>query len=114
MAKKTTTQRVMLLQILHPWRRKNKKKKDKTRGTTTTTGLVERETFLSRNREIAWSSRVSSSSSATGQIVATAPIGVPPGPPNACDNLASTFHLFVTPTVETIILEMTNRESCRK
>ena len=70
---KTTTQWVMLLQIRHPL--KKKKKKDKT-------GLVERETFPSRNGEITWSERAygreegrcSSSSSAAAQSM------VPPGP----------------------------------
>ena len=88
--------------------------------TTTTTGLGERATFLSRNREIVWSSRayfreegrLSSSSSAAAQST------VPPGPTmyamsRAVDQ-ASTFHLFITPTVENIILKMTNWEGRRK
>ena len=75
----------------------------------------ERETFLSRNREIVWSSRAYfleegrlSSSSAAAQST------VPPGPTmyamsHAVDQ-ASTFHLFITPTVENIVLKMTNWE----
>ena len=83
--------------------------------TTTTTGLGERETFLSRNREIVWSSRAyfreeekRPSSSAV----------VPPGPMmyamSCAVDQASTFHLFITPTVENIILKMTNRVGRRK
>ncbi|XP_047197199.1 piggyBac transposable element-derived protein 4-like [Hippoglossus stenolepis] len=49
---------------------------------------------------------------------AATPIGVPPGPTTHATSrtrdLASTFCLFVTPTVENIILEMTNREGRRK
>ena len=88
--------------------------------TTTTTGLVEREIFQSRNREILWPSRAydreegrcSSSSSAAAQST------VPPGPTmhamSCAGDQASMFRLFITPTVENIILEMTNREGRRK
>ncbi|XP_047199465.1 B-cell receptor CD22-like, partial [Hippoglossus stenolepis] len=59
----------------------------------------------------------SSSSSAAAQCAAATPIGVPPGPTthatSRARDLASKFHLFVTPTVENIILEMTNREVVR-
>ncbi|CAB1416239.1 unnamed protein product [Pleuronectes platessa] len=108
---KTTTHWVMLLQICHPWRKNSKKKKT----TAPTTGLVERETFLSRNKEIAWSSRAydPSSSSAAGQSTAAKAIVFPPGPTmhatSRTGDLALTFHLFIKATVENIILEMTNQ-----
>ncbi|CAB1434349.1 unnamed protein product [Pleuronectes platessa] len=67
--------------------------------TTTPTGLVERETFKSRNGEIIWFSRAYSreGSRCSSSAVYAALSG------------ASTFCLLITPTAENIILEMTNQ-----
>ncbi|CAB1449813.1 unnamed protein product [Pleuronectes platessa] len=70
--------------------------------TTTPTRLVERETFKSRNREMTWSSRAygqEGSSCSSFKVAVRSRAG----------GIASTIGLFITPTVENIILEMTNR-----
>lgn len=74
---------------------------------------MERETFLSRNSKIKWSSAVCNTQ---GRAVKRP--SITPGPTmyallhaRAID---STFHLFITPAIERIILDMTNLEGSRK
>ncbi|XP_060766902.1 piggyBac transposable element-derived protein 4-like [Neoarius graeffei] len=76
---------------------------------------AEREIFLSKNSNIAWSS---AAYAPDGKVAEQNIIRMTPGPTRyAVSNthdLVSTFHLFITPAIEKIILEMTNLEGFRK
>ncbi|XP_053296890.1 piggyBac transposable element-derived protein 4-like [Pleuronectes platessa] len=79
----------------------------------------ERETFNSKNWEIIWSSTAYDRAvSCCSSTVDTAVSGLSPGPTMqakyGAGDIASTFSLFITPMVEDIILENTNREGRRK
>ncbi|KAL7849238.1 hypothetical protein SRHO_G00208610 [Serrasalmus rhombeus] len=77
---------------------------------------ADRETFLSKNGKIAWSS--SNSDSNQGRTAASNIIRMTPGPTRYSaahvQDISSTFLLFITPAIEKIILENINLEGFRK
>ncbi|KAL7867627.1 hypothetical protein SRHO_G00090110 [Serrasalmus rhombeus] len=77
---------------------------------------ADRETFLSKNGKIAWSS--SNSDSNQGRTAASNIIRMTPGPTRYSaahvQDISSTFLLFITPAIEKIILENTKLEGFRK
>lgn len=76
---------------------------------------AERETFLSKNGKITWSSAEydQHGSHAEQNVMKMKPGPTRYGVSHACD-IVSTFYLFITPAIEKIILEMTNLEGVRK
>ncbi|TKS65943.1 PiggyBac transposable element-derived protein 4 [Collichthys lucidus] len=75
----------------------------------------ERETFLSKNGKITWSSAAYNQH---GRHAEQNVIKMTPGPTryavSHAHDIVSTFYLFITPAIEKIILEMTNLEGFRK
>ncbi|XP_047241326.1 piggyBac transposable element-derived protein 4-like [Girardinichthys multiradiatus] len=73
---------------------------------------AERETFLSKNGKITWSS------AAYGRHAEQNIIKMTPGPTryavSHAHDILSTFYLFITPAIDKIILRMTNLEGFRK
>ena len=73
------------------------------------------ETFLSKNGKIAWSS---ASFDQHGRMAEQNVMKMTPGPTRYAvshvHDIASAFHLFFTPAIKKIILEMTNLEGFRK
>lgn len=72
---------------------------------------AERETFLSKNVKITWSSAAFEKH---GRSVEQNVIRMTPGPTRSAishaHDIVSTFQLFITPAIENIILEKTNLE----
>lgn len=76
---------------------------------------AERETFLSKNGKITWSSAAYDKQ---GRMAAQNAMKMTPGSTryavSHAHDIASTFNLFITPAIKKIILEMTNLEGFRK
>uniref|UniRef100_A0A0K2VE60 PiggyBac transposable elementderived protein 4like [Takifugu rubripes] n=1 Tax=Lepeophtheirus salmonis TaxID=72036 RepID=A0A0K2VE60_LEPSM len=76
---------------------------------------MERETFISKNSSVTWSS---TSCDHHGRHAEQNLIKMDPGPTryavSHANDIVSTFNLFLTPKIEKITLEMTNREGFLK